>query len=74
MTSKQKYNLKQAIDRLRKDYNDYTITYDVIVDRRTKWDDIMIKVYSSSGSSTISIGVDDLRTIQNVYNVLKSFV
>lgn len=74
MTSRQKYNLKQAIDRLRKDYNDYTITYDVLVDRRTKWDDIMIKVYSNSGSSTISIGVDDLRTIQNVYNVLKSFV
>jgi len=75
MNSRQKYNLLQAVEKLKRENVNKSLDYKIITKKKSnKWDDIDILLNVNNDSNVISLTVDDLRIIGNVYDVLKRFV
>ena len=74
MNSRQKYNLSQAVEKLKRENTNKGLDYEILTKKRkTKWDntDILLKV--DGNTSILSLSVGDLRTIGSIYEVLKRF-
>lgn len=74
MTSKQQYILLRAVNKLRESHKDKSIKYEIETNHKRRCDDAVIYLYVNSDKYLITLNTEDLRIVNNVYNILEKFI
>jgi len=74
MNSRQKYNLARAVNKLKDSYKDKVIDYEVDDNRKRRCDDALVYLYVNEDIYLITLNTEDLRIINNIYDVLEKFI